>query len=98
MKIKTNDKVIILSGKDRGKTGKVTRALPKENRVVVEGINIKKVHRRPRKQGQKGEVVPVAMPLHVSNVAILDPKENKPTRISRKDGVRITKKSGTKLA
>ena len=68
MKIKKGDKVLIIAGKDKGKSGAVLRAFPKDSKVVVEGINIKKVHRKPRKQGEKGKVVEVAAPVHVSNV------------------------------
>jgi large subunit ribosomal protein L24 len=68
MKIKKGDNVIIIAGKDKGKKGKVIRALPKENKVVVEGLNLMKRHQRPRKSGEKGSVVSAAMPLSVSNV------------------------------
>jgi len=68
MKIKKGDNVIILTGKDKGKKGKVVRALPKENKVVLEGLNILKRHQRPRKSGEKGTIISMAMPLNVSNV------------------------------
>ena len=68
--IKKNDNVIILTGKDKGKTGKVIKSFPSDNKVVVEGLNLVKKHQRPRKEGQKGQVVDQAMPIHVSNVAI----------------------------
>jgi len=68
MKIKKGDKVKILTGKDKGKSGSVVRSFPKNNSVLVEGMNMKKVHRRPRKQGEKGKVVDVASPIDVSNV------------------------------
>ncbi|OGJ02753.1 50S ribosomal protein L24 [Candidatus Nomurabacteria bacterium RIFCSPLOWO2_12_FULL_46_14] len=68
MKVKKGDNVIIIAGKDKGKGGKVVKALPKLERVVVEGLNILKKHQRPRKSGEKGSVISVAMPLHVSNV------------------------------
>lgn len=68
MKIKKGDNVIILAGKEKGKKGKVVRALPKENKVVVEGLNVIKRHQRPRKTGEKGSMVSVAMPINVSNV------------------------------
>lgn len=68
MKIKKGDTVVILSGKDRGRTGKVLRALPKEDRVVVEGAHVVKKHERARKSNQKGQIVEKAMPIHVSNV------------------------------
>jgi large subunit ribosomal protein L24 len=102
MKIKKGDNVKIIAGKDKGKTGKILKAMPKENRVVVAGINMFKKNQRPTKQGQKGQVVEKAMPLSVSNVMIVDPKSGKQTRVGmKKDGdkkVRVAKKSGTTLA
>ncbi len=68
MHVKKGDNVKVIAGKDRGKTGKVLRAMPSENRVIVEGLNMSKKHRRPRKSGEKGAVVDVAMPIHASNV------------------------------
>jgi len=98
MKIRKNDKVIVLAGKDKGKEGKVLLALHDEDKVVVEGINMAKKHQKSRMQSQKGQVVEKAMPIHVSNVSLIDPKTKKPTRIGyeMKDGkkVRVTKRSG----
>lgn len=71
MKIKTGDQVKIIAGKDKGKTGKVIQVFPKENRVVVEGANILKKHVRSMKQGQPGQRVEFAAPLHASNVALI---------------------------
>ena len=68
MKIKKGDNVIIITGKDKGKKGKVIRALVKDNKVVVEGSNMMKKHQRPRKSGEKGSMIDMAMPIHVSNV------------------------------
>lgn len=68
MHIKKGDNVIILSGDDKGKTGKVVKAFPASNKVVVEGVNVVNKHERPRKQGQKGQVVKVAMPFDASKV------------------------------
>lgn len=68
MNIKKNDQVIVLTGKDKGKSGKVTRALPKMNQILVEGVNVKKVHERARKAGAKGQIVEKAFPINVSNV------------------------------
>ena len=68
MHVKKNDTVIILTGKDKGKTGKILRAFPREDKVLVEGVNIKKVHRRAKKSGGKGEIIEKAYPIHVSNV------------------------------
>ena len=67
-KIKKDDKVIVLTGKDKGKTGSVTKAFPKENKVIVSGVNVLKVHQKPRKGGEKGQIVDKTMPIHVSNV------------------------------
>ncbi len=68
MHVKKDDKVIVLTGKDKGKTGTVTSAMPKENKVVVSGINLLKVHQKARKSGEKGQIIDKAMPIHVSNV------------------------------
>ncbi len=101
MKIKKNDKVIVIAGKDKGKTGTVTMAFPKVDQVLVEGVNIKKKHQKPRRGGQKGQVVEKSLPIHVSNVMLVDPKTGKRTRVGivRKDGKssRITKKSKSEL-
>jgi large subunit ribosomal protein L24 len=70
MKIKKDDNVIVLTGKDKGKSGKVLKSFPKENKVLVSGINVFKKHQRPTKQGQKGQVVEKNGPIHVSNVAL----------------------------
>ncbi len=70
MKIKKDDNVIVLTGKDKGKTGKVLKALPKEGRVIVSGINMYKKNQRARKQGQKGQVIEVNGSINVSNVAL----------------------------
>jgi large subunit ribosomal protein L24 len=68
MKIKKDDNVIVLTGKDKGKTGKVVRAFPRELKVIVDGVNIKKRHERSRKQDGKGKIVEMPHPIHVSNV------------------------------
>jgi large subunit ribosomal protein L24 len=68
MKIKKGDNVKIITGKDKGKSGKIVRVLVKENKVIVEGLNMMKKHQRPRKSGEKGSMVNVAMPIHASNV------------------------------
>lgn len=68
MKITRGDNVIILAGKDKGKKGKVLKAMPKENKVIVEGANMLKRHRKPRRSGEKGSIINTAMPIHVSNV------------------------------
>jgi large subunit ribosomal protein L24 len=101
MKIKKNDNVIVISGKDKGKKGKVLRALPSLSKVIVEGVNISKKHQRSRLSGKPGEIVSKTMPIHVSNVSLFDAKTGKPTRVSEKkvDGkvVRISKRTGEKI-
>jgi large subunit ribosomal protein L24 len=99
MKIKKNDNVIVVAGKDKGKTAKVVKALPSENMVIVEGVNMKKKHERARKSNSKGQIVEKAMPIHVSNVMLLEGKKgvraglkmvgDKKVRVSRKTGKEI---------
>ena len=104
MKIRTDDNVIVISGKDKGRTGKVLRTEPKRDRVFVEGVNMVKRHQRPnpgRPNMQVG-VIEKEGPIHVSNVALLDPKDHKPTRVGiRRDEngrrMRVTKRSGAEL-
>ena len=84
MKIKKGDTVLIISGKDKGRTGKVTKALPKKGGILVERINLKKKHVRPKKQGEKGQVVDVSALLEVSNVKIICPKCGKAARVGYK--------------
>lgn len=101
MKLRKNDYVVIITGKDKGKKGKITRVLPKDNRVVVEGLNILKKHQRPRKSNEKGQILKMAMPIHASNVMIIDPKTEKGSRIGKKmlgdKMVRITRKSNQEI-
>ena len=68
MHIKKDDKVIVLTGKDKGKTGTVTKAFPKENKVIISGINMLKVHQKARRSGEKGQIIDKTMPIHVSNL------------------------------
>lgn len=101
MNLKTGDKVVVICGKDKGKQGKITKTLAKQDRVIVEGVNIVKKHIKPT-NGSDGGIIEVESPIHVSNVMILDPKTNKRTRIGKeldKNGkkIRITKKSNSKL-
>jgi large subunit ribosomal protein L24 len=104
MKLRTDDNVIVVSGKDKGKTGKILRVDRRRDRVYVEGINIVKRHTRPnpaRPNAQVG-VIEREGPVHISNVALVDPKENKPTRVGTRrteDGkrMRVTKRSGTEI-
>lgn len=103
MKIRKDDNVIVLSGKDKGKTGKVIRAFPSLGKVIVAGINIKKVHKRPTKSREKGQVVDQAAPVFVSTVALVDPKTSKATRVGYSIGkdnkkVRIAKKSDSVIS
>jgi large subunit ribosomal protein L24 len=81
MKIKKDDQVLIVKGKDKGKKGKVLRSFPEKGKVLVEGVNIKKVHKRPKKTGEKGQIVEVSSPIFVSNLKLICPKCGKPTRI-----------------
>ncbi len=98
LKIKKGDKVVILSGKDKGKHGEVTKAFPKESKVIVAGINIATRHRKATQANPQGGLERSEAPLHVSKVAIEDPKTGRPTRVrfEIKDGkkVRVAVKSG----
>lgn len=98
MKIHKGDSVAVIAGKDKGRTGKVLRALPARDLLIVEGVHVRKKHQRAQKQGQKGQVIDKTHPIHVSNVMLIDPKTNKPTRVRmrEKDGkkVRVARKSG----
>ena len=101
MKVKKGDRVIVLAGKDKGKTGEILRAMPKEDRVVVAGVNMVKRHQRPG-PGQAGGIDEREASIHVSNVAHADPQSGKPTRIGFKvleDGtkVRFAKRSGEQI-
>ena len=104
-KIRRDDLVKVIAGKDKGKTGKVLRVDIKNGKVFVEGLNVQKRHQKPmmlrdtqRTQSTEGGVIEREGPIHISNVMLVDPKDNKPTRvrIERKDGrrVRVAKKSG----
>lgn len=101
MKLKKGDNVIVIAGKDKGKKGKILEALPRVNRVVVEGVNIAKISKKASTKGGMGQVIERAMPLHASNVMVADPKSGKRTRIAIKNiagkNVRIAKKSGNEL-
>ncbi|MEI6528312.1 MAG: 50S ribosomal protein L24 [bacterium] len=99
MKIKKNDNVIVIAGKDKGKTGKVIVAFPREDKVIIEGVNMKKKHQRATKANSKGQIVEKALPIHVSNVMILEGKKG--VRIGKKEiggkNVRISKKTGKEI-
>lgn len=99
MKIKKDDKVIIICGKDKGKSGKVMQVFPKERKVVVEGLNIRNKNIKPRKQGEKGQRIEFAASMDASNVMLVDSRSGRPTRVGykileNKEKVRISKKSG----
>jgi len=98
LKIKKGDKVVVITGRDKGKVGEVKKVMPTENRVIVDGVNMIKRHTRPS-AGDPGGIVEKEASIHVSNVAYVDPKTDKPTRIGYKtleDGrkVRYAKRSG----
>ena len=104
MIIKKGDKVIVISCADKGKTGVVQKALPKLDKVVVEGVNVRKKHRKPTQANPEGSIVDIYAPIHVSNVALIDPKTKKATRVGfqvengKKVRVSVGKKaSGSKL-
>ena len=101
MHVKKGDKVRVISGKDKGKTGVILQAFPKKERVLVEGVNIVKKHAKPSQVNPQGGILSLEAPIHVSNVMRLDPKSNEPTRVGYKivDGKkqRFAKKSGEAL-
>ena len=97
-KIKKGDNVVVLSGKDKGRTGTVQTVMPKDGKVVVDGINVIARHRKPSQQNPQGGIDRKPAPMHISKVALADPKDGKPTRVrfEEKDGrkVRVAVKSG----
>src|SRR6185503_9111379 len=106
LKIRRDDRVQVIAGKDAGKTGRVLRVDPKRNRLFVEGLNIVKRHQRPRslkdtqRGGQVGGVIEKEGPIHVSNVMLVDPKDDRPTRVGVERGddgkrIRVTKRSNS---
>ena len=101
MNIKKGDNVIIRTGKDAGKKGTVMKVFVKDNRVLVEGLNMKKRHMRARRAGEKGQTVDMAHPIARSSVSLLDPKSGKATRLGTKvvngKKVRVAKKSGQEI-
>lgn len=101
MHVKKGDKVKVLSGKDRGKQGTILEAYPKKERVLVEGVNMVKIHAQPSQDNPQGGILNQEAPIHVSNVLPIDPKSGEPTRVGYeiRDGkkVRIAKKSGEPL-
>lgn len=101
MHVKKGDKVKVLSGKDRGKQGVILEAYPKKERVLVEGVNMVKIHAKPSQDNPQGGILNQEAPIHVSNVLPIDPKSGEPTRVGYevKNGkkIRIAKKSGEPL-
>jgi len=101
MKIKKGDTVLIISGKDRGKKAKVLEVFPRQNKIIVDGVNIVKKHRRPRKEKEKGQIIEVSKPVNVSNVKLVCPKCSQPTRLgyrlTEKEKYRICKKCGQEI-
>jgi len=97
--VKKEDTVIVITGKDKGKKGRVIAAFPRENRVLVEGVNLVKKHTRPTPQNPQGGIITQEAPIHVSNVMLVDPKTGLPTRVGYKvlengKKVRVAKRSG----
>lgn len=102
MKIRKGDKVQVLAGKDRGQVGEVIHAFPGENKVIVEGVNIAKRHQKPTSATMQGGIIDKAMPVDASNVAIVSPKDGKPTRVGYRltdagDKVRVCRRTGVDI-
>lgn len=101
MKLKKGDNVIVIAGKDKGKSGKIVRVLVSKNKVIVDGLNMIKKHQRPRKSNEKGSIISISMPIDASNVMIVDPKSGKQSRIGKKKVgdkmVRIARKSNQEI-
>jgi len=101
MEIKSGDTVSIIAGKDKNKTGKVTKVFPKTNKIIIEGLNLIKKHIRPKKQGERGQRVEIPQPINISNIQIVCPKCKKTTRIGHRilgnSKVRICKKCGQEI-
>ena len=97
-KIKKGDSVVVLSGKDKGQTGTVRQVMPKEGKIIVEGVNVSTRHRKPSQQNPQGGIDRIEAPMNISKVAVADPKDGKPTRVrfEERDGkkVRVAVKSG----
>jgi large subunit ribosomal protein L24 len=94
MKIRKNDNIVVIAGNDRGKTGKVLKVFPKTSRIIIEGINLRKRHTKPNQKNPQGGILEKEAPIHVSNVMILDPTNNEPTRIGSK--IILDEKTGKK--
>ena len=101
LKIRKGDNVVVISGRDKGRSGEVLRVFPEERRLIVQGVHMARRHQKPR-MGDPGGIVDKELTIHISNVAHIDPKENKPTRVGYKqleDGrkVRVARRSGEVL-
>lgn len=101
-RIKKDDTVVVIAGKDKGRSGRVLKVLPQEERVVVEGVNLAKRHTKPDMANPQGGIIAKEAPLHISNVALRDPKTGKPTRVGFKVNdkgrkVRVAKGSGVEI-
>ena len=94
MKIRKNDNVQVISGNDRGKKGKVLKVFPKDSRVIVEGINLRKRHTKPNQRNPQGGILEKEAPINVSNVMLIDPKSNEPTRLGSQ--IILDEKTGKK--
>jgi large subunit ribosomal protein L24 len=94
MKIRKNDMVMVISGNDRGKTGKVLKVFPAKYRVIIEGINLRKRHTKPNRKSPQGGILEKEASIHASNIMILDPKSNEPTRMGSR--VILDEKTGKK--
>lgn len=101
MNVKKDDMVIVLTGKDKGKKGKILRVFRDLDKVTVEGVAVRKKALKAKRKGAKGQIIEKASPIHVSNVALIDPKTDKPTRVGSKivagKKVRISKKTGVEI-
>ncbi len=105
MKIKKGDSIIVTAGKDRGKEGVITRAFPKRDQVLVEGVNVVTRHKKATRRGSQGQIISKSMPIPVSNVALKDPKSGKPVRVGysvegegeKAKKVRVARPSGLKI-
>ena len=107
MKIRKNDNIIVIAGNSKGSTGKVLKVFPKKNRVIVEGVNLRKRHTKPNQANPQGGIIEMEAPIEVSNVMLIDPKTNESTRVGskiiiddktgKKKIVRVSKKTGEML-
>ncbi len=107
MKIRKNDNIIVIAGNSKGSTGKVLKVFPKKNRVIIEGVNLRKKHTKPNQDNPQGGIIEKEAPIDASNVMIVDSKSNEPTRVGakiiiddktgKKRSVRVSKKSGEML-